>query len=100
MRLMMSLLLLLALDKDEVVRHMTALKPRLQACYERHHERGFAVVQMTIAPTGKVTGAEIVHGDFAGTPTGACILDVIRTATMPAFDGPPAKIDYPVMLGL
>jgi len=89
------------LKKETVVHAMTALRPQLDACYQRFHVAGMVVVDVTIAPTGSVTDAEIAaRSDIAGSsPTGACVAQAVRAARLAPFDGPPRQLAYPFMLG-
>ena len=47
-----------------------------------------AEVQVTFAPSGRVTQAIVVSSPFAGTPVGGCAARVFRAARMDPFDGP------------
>ena len=49
-------------------------------------------VQVTFAPSGRVTTAMVTGGSLAGTPAGGCIATSLRTATVGAFDGAPVAI--------
>jgi hypothetical protein len=53
---------------------------------------GKGKVQLTFAPSGKVSAAEIVDGPFAGTPAGKCALKHFRAAHVPAFSGTPQTV--------
>lgn len=48
---------------------------------------GKGKVQVTFAPSGKVSAAELVDGPFAGTAAGKCALRQFRSAKIPAFSG-------------
>jgi len=48
---------------------------------------GTGKVQVTFAPSGKVTSALIVSGPFGGTPVGSCVARTFRSASVPPFDG-------------
>ena len=53
---------------------------------------GKGKVQLTFAPSGKVSAAEIVDGPFAGTPAGKCALKHFRAAHVPPFSGTPQTV--------
>lgn len=48
---------------------------------------GKGKVQLTFAPSGKVSSAQLVSGSFAGTAAGSCVLRHFRAARVPAFSG-------------
>jgi hypothetical protein len=50
-------------------------------------------VKATVDPSGKVIKADAT-GDFSGTPTGACVAGVARTASFPAWTGGPMTVTY------
>jgi hypothetical protein len=93
-----------ALDREAVVKTMTAIRPSLDACYAKLRVAGVAMLNLTIAPDGSVA-AEIAPkvgswGDFSKeSPTGMCIVDAVQKARFPSFEGPPQKISYPIVLG-
>jgi TonB family protein len=93
-----------ALDRDTVVKTMTAIRPNLDACYAKFRVAGVATINLTIAPNGGVT-AKIAPrvggwGDFSkDSPTGICIIDSVQKARFPSFEGLPQTISYPVVLG-
>jgi hypothetical protein len=53
---------------------------------------GKGKVQLTFAPSGKVSAAQITDGPFAGTPAGKCALKHFRAAHIPAFSGTPQTV--------
>src|SRR6185295_4823271 len=53
---------------------------------------GKGKVQLTFAPSGKVSSAEITDGPFSGTPAGKCALKHFRSAHIPAFSGNPQTV--------
>jgi hypothetical protein len=44
-------------------------------------------IQVTFAPTGKVSDAQLVEGPFAGTTAGKCAMRHFRAVKVPAFSG-------------
>jgi hypothetical protein len=48
---------------------------------------GKGKIQVTFAPSGKVSDAELVEGPFAGTTAGKCALRHFRAVKVPAFSG-------------
>lgn len=53
---------------------------------------GKGKVQLTFAPTGKVSSAQLTEGPFAGTPAGKCALKHFKAASVPAFAGTPQTV--------
>jgi len=77
---------------------MHALRAEVQACYDRCRESGQVDIQVTIAPSGRPTQAQAV-GQFAGTPTGTCIAEVVKRGRFTKFSNPkPITITYPFIL--
>ncbi len=93
-----------ALSREAVIGAITAIRPQLDACYQRYRLAGVATVDLTIAPSGTVTSAALAPpthgwGDFASaSPTGACIVRAVLTIRVPPFAGGPHRIDYPIVL--
>jgi hypothetical protein len=48
---------------------------------------GKGKIQITFAPSGKVSDAQLVEGPFAGTTAGKCALRHFRAVKVPAFSG-------------
>jgi hypothetical protein len=78
-----------------LVQGMRALKPKLKACYERYGVSGEVMVDVRIAPSGRVPSASAT-GEFAGTPSGRCVAKAVRTARFPRSDG--FHTPYPLYL--
>lgn len=92
-----------ALSRQQVVGAMSALRPQLAACYAKYRVAGVAVVDLTIAPAGTVSAATLQPpghgGDIApASPTGACVVQAVRTARFPAFAGAPLTLSYPLVV--
>jgi predicted Zn finger-like uncharacterized protein len=83
------------LERDEIVKGMTAVMPRARECYNQYKVPGVATVKITVSPTGKVSVATVT-GKFAGTPSGTCIEAALRTARFPPSAG--RTFDYVVPL--
>ena len=93
-----------ALDRESIVKTMTAIRPNLDACFAKYRLAGVATVELTIAPDGTVAARIAPRvgswGDFAGdSPTGACIVAAVQRARFAPFRGAPRTISYPVVLG-
>ncbi len=68
------------------------------ACKQPGDPSGQAKVQVTFAPSGKVTMANILGPPFAGTATGGCIARAFKQATVPPFVGDPATVSKTVSI--
>jgi hypothetical protein len=53
---------------------------------------GKGKVQLTFAPSGKVSTAQLTDGPFAGTPAGKCALKHFKAAHIPPFSGTPQTV--------
>jgi hypothetical protein len=53
---------------------------------------GKGKIQVTFAPSGKVSDAQLVEGPFGGTAAGKCALRHFKAAKVPAFAGAPVTV--------
>ncbi len=53
---------------------------------------GVGKVQVTFAPSGRVTSATVMGPPFAGTAVGGCVAGRFRGAKVPAFSGNPVTV--------
>jgi hypothetical protein len=53
---------------------------------------GTGKVQVTFAPSGRVTSATVMGAPFAGTAVGGCVAGAFRRAKVPAFSGNPVTV--------
>ncbi len=74
-----------------ILRAMNGVQPEVHGCYDRFKVPGIAMVRLTVDGAGKVPSA-VVTGNFAGTPTGACVEHAVKHATFPPSAG--GTIDY------
>lgn len=74
------------LAKGAVVAGMNGVKGKVAACYTQFKVPGMAMVNVVISKSGKVASASVT-GKFAGTPTGTCVENAVRSASFPASDG-------------
>jgi len=59
---------------------------KVEACFARYQVPGTVMLHVVIGRNGAVRTA-VASGQFAGTPTGACVESAARTATFPPSDG-------------
>jgi hypothetical protein len=86
-----------SLKPDQIKSGMNGVRAKVQECFDQHQVAGLAKLAVTISRAGTVTGAAIT-GDFAGSPTGACVVAAVKTATFPRFKGKPLAINYTFLL--
>ncbi len=65
-----------------ITRGFLDVRPDLCACWDRPGRRGRAGVKLRIAPNGRVSSVSVT-GQFVGTPMGACVARVAKTAVFP-----------------
>jgi len=61
-------------------------------CKKPDGPTGTGKVQVTFAPSGRATTANIVSGPFGGTAVGGCVSGVFKRAKVPAFTGDPVTV--------
>jgi predicted Zn finger-like uncharacterized protein len=83
------------LSKSAVVAGMNSVKPKVAECYNQFKVTGMAMVNVSIAKSGKVSSAT-VSGKFAGTPTGTCVEKAVKSAGFPPSEG--LNTPYPFTL--
>jgi predicted Zn finger-like uncharacterized protein len=71
---------------------LTQAASNAQACKKPDGPTGSGKVQVTFAPSGRVTSANVTGGPFAGTPVGGCVASAFRRARIPAFTGNPMTV--------
>lgn len=69
----------------------------IQSCRGRGDPSGNVLVDLVIAPSGRVTKADVV-GAHAETPIAGCVERKARAMTFPQFNGPPMQIKMPFAL--
>lgn len=62
------------------------------SCAKPGGPSGSGKVQVTFAPSGRVTSANVTDGTFGGTPVGGCVASTFRKARVPAFSGSPQTV--------
>jgi predicted Zn finger-like uncharacterized protein len=61
-------------------------------CKKAGGPTGVGKVQVTFAPSGRVTSATVMGSPFAGTAVGGCVASRFRAAKVPAFAGSPVTV--------
>jgi hypothetical protein len=79
------------LTPQDIKTVMSGVQKQMNTCFRMHGKAGPADVKVEVAPDGSVPGA-LIRGEFAGTPTGACVQAKIKEATFPASSG--LRFDY------
>jgi len=69
-----------------------AAASQAKLCKSGDGPTGSGKVQVTFAPSGRVTNANVSGPPFAGTSVGGCVARAFRSARVPAFDGAPQTV--------
>lgn len=83
-------------SRSQIRRTMSRLKPRVQACFDKHRVPGMIKLSVRIRSDGRCTGH--ATGRFANTPTAACIERGLPGLRFPTFSGKPVVVRYPFVL--
>jgi predicted Zn finger-like uncharacterized protein len=62
------------------------------SCKTADGPTGTGKVQVTFAPSGRATAANVIEGPFGGTSVGGCIARLFRAAKVPPFSGDPVTV--------
>lgn len=65
---------------------------QVNSCKQAGDPAGSGRVQVTFAPSGRVSNAELVSGPFGGSRIGGCVVSKFRQAKVPAFSGAPVTV--------
>jgi predicted Zn finger-like uncharacterized protein len=71
---------------------LTQAAANAASCAKPGGPTGSGKAQVTFAPSGRVTSANVATPPFAGTPVGGCVAGVFRRARIPAFSGEPVTV--------
>ncbi len=71
---------------------LSAAAANAGACGQPGGPKGPGKVQLTFAPSGRVTTANVIEGPFGGTAVGGCVSSTFKRARVPAFDGAPQTV--------
>lgn len=82
-----------ALDSKDIKAGMSSVAGKAQSCFDQHGVAGLVKVKATVDPSGKVTKVDAT-GEFAGTPTGACVAGHVKSASFASWTGAPMTINY------
>jgi predicted Zn finger-like uncharacterized protein len=76
-----------AFDTSAAKAALEAASSSAASCKKDDGPTGRGKVQVTFAPTGRATSANVIEGPFGGTPVGGCVAKLFRGAKVPAFSG-------------
>lgn len=89
-------------DKLSRTQILTVVKQNagaIAACKDREPGvSGTVMVKMVIASGGNVSSADVVTGQFKGSPVGNCVEGKVRAFRFPQFAGDPMQINMPFSL--
>lgn len=81
-----------AFDVGAAKAALNAAAANAAGCGTAGGPKGSGKVQVTFAPSGRVTSANVVSGPFGGTSVGGCVASKFRAARVPAFSGSPQTV--------
>ncbi|HEX4337846.1 MAG TPA: zinc-ribbon domain-containing protein [Polyangiaceae bacterium] len=76
-----------AFDTSAAKAALAAASSSAASCKTDDGPTGPGKVQVTFAPTGRATSANVIEGSFGGTSVGGCVAKIFRSAKVPAFSG-------------
>jgi hypothetical protein len=74
------------LRRSALVAGLDAVRPSVSACYQAYQPPATVMVNVVIARNGRVSSATAM-GNFAKTPTGACVERAVKAARFPRSSG-------------
>ncbi len=74
-------------SKASAISALTGAAGAAGGCKKAGGPTGMGKVQVTFAPSGRVTNATVMGAPFAGTAVGGCVAGAFRRAKVPAFSG-------------
>lgn len=74
-------------SKASAISALTGAAGAAGGCKKPGGPTGTGKVQVTFAPSGRVTSATVMGAPFAGTAVGGCVASAFRRAKVPAFSG-------------
>lgn len=80
-------------SRAAVTRALGGLMPRMRQCAA--DQEGMATARIRVNNDGQVVSANIGGSPFGGTPQGACMERVVRTARFPRFQRTTFDVTYP-----
>jgi len=84
------------LTREQIVAAASRVNGRVRACAGKYDTSGRAKVRFVVRPDGTFD-AQVV-GQFAGSPTGFCVLAAVNQVRFPSFSGSAIKFNYPFTL--
>lgn len=79
-------------SKASAIAALGAAASSAAGCKKAGGPTGTGKVQVTFAPSGRVTTASVMGAPFAGTAVGGCVAGRFRGAKVPAFSGSPVTV--------
>jgi hypothetical protein len=79
-------------SKASAISALGSASSAASSCKKPGGPTGSGKVQVTFAPSGRVTTAAVQGGSFAGTAVGGCVAAVFRRAKVPPFSGSPVTV--------
>lgn len=83
--------------REDVLKALRGVEGPVRSCGGGQH--GVAMTSVSVSgKTGRVTGARVVSGPFAGTPAAACIARAVKKARFPRFKRTSFSVKFPFAL--
>jgi hypothetical protein len=79
-------------NREVASKALKAAADAAKTCKQPDGPTGTGKVQVTFAPSGRVSDALLISGPFAGTVVGKCVIRLFRAAEVPPFDGSPMTV--------
>jgi predicted Zn finger-like uncharacterized protein len=84
------------LERQDINRGLSPIQSgKAKDCFNQYKVPGLVTMKITVNQRGQVTSAKAA-GKFAGTPTGSCLEDAVKSAKFPASQG--LTFEYPFNL--
>ncbi|HMA94589.1 MAG TPA: zinc-ribbon domain-containing protein [Polyangiaceae bacterium] len=81
-----------AFSREAAAQALSVAASQTSICKKPDGPTGTGKVQVTFAPSGRATTANIISGPFGGTAVGGCVSGVFKRAKVPAFSGDPVTV--------
>jgi hypothetical protein len=79
------------LSRSDIETAMSSVKAEMADCYAKTGKGGPVDLKISVSPEGDVKNT-VIKGEFAGTPTGACVEKKVKATVFPASAG--LNFDY------
>lgn len=85
------------LSRGDVAKAMKKITPSAKACYKVEEFSGMVKIKYSVDPDGSVTKAA-ASAPHASSKTGQCVVDAVKKASFPPFNGATMSFTFPFLL--